>query len=267
MWSRTRSDPKPSNSSMTSRRTETLIERHLSSYLTFRHSYLLTYASFQFHAYLETLIASNTTTPAGGTKQDQSPWMLTHAANIIFGVAECRSYTISSTSKRVVPRVIDLVDDEGAWDALNEAEGRVGGKGKEKDQKPTWVPDGMDPILKELPKWKLLSAIILEVEEIIMPQTITRKPAIFGLASSFVVSSAAYHDTSHTGSNTILVMDSSTKTCSLFAEFLSTMNRDVPIAQWNKRPANDGAKSPVLSLVEIPALGYKARSQDAIRYA
>ena len=129
----------------------------------------------------------------------------------------------------------------------------MGGKGREKDCEPTWVPDGMNPVLEELPKWKLLSAIILEIEEIIMPQMITRKPAIFGLASSFVVSSAAYHDTSHTGSNTILVMDSSTKTCSLLTEFLSTMNHDVPIAQWHKRPASDGAKAPGLSLVEIPA--------------
>ena len=132
----------------------------LSSYLTFRHSYLLTYDSLQFHAYLETLIASNTTTPTGGTKQHQSPWMLTDAANIIFGAAERRCYTISSTSKRVVPRVIDLVDDEDAWDALNEAEGRVGGKGKEKDHKPTWVPDGMDPVLEELPKWKDRKSVV-----------------------------------------------------------------------------------------------------------
>lgn len=172
--------------------------------------YLLTYDSLQFHAYLETLIASNTTTPTGGTKQHQSPWMLTDAANIIFGVAERRCYTISSTSKRVVPRVIDLVDDEDAWDALDEAEGRVGGKSKEKEHKPTWVPDGMDPVLEELPKWNLLSDVILEVEEeIIRQQTITRKPPTLG-------------------SNTILIMASSTKTCSLLTEFLSTMNHDAP---------------------------------------
>ena len=42
-----------------------------------------------------------------------------------------------------------LVDDKDAWDALSEAEGRVGGKGKEKDHKQT---DGMDPVLEELPK-------------------------------------------------------------------------------------------------------------------
>ena len=114
--------------------------------------------------------------------------MLTDAANIIFGAAERRCYTISSTSKRVVPRVIDLVDDEDAWDALNEAEGRVGGQGKEKDHKPTWVPDGMDPVLEELPKWNLLSDVILEIEEeIIRQQTSTRKPPTLGLSPSFVV--------------------------------------------------------------------------------
>ena len=114
--------------------------------------------------------------------------------------------------------MIDLVDDEDAWDALNEAEGRVRGKGKEKEQRPTWVPDGMDPVLEELPNWNLLS-------EIIRQQTITKKPATLGLAPSLVVSSAAYHAMSHTGSNTILVLASK---CSLLTEFLSTMNCDAP---------------------------------------
>ena len=46
--------------------------------------------------------------------------------------------------------MIDLVDDEDAWHALDETAGRVGDKGKEKDHKPTWVPDGMDSVLEEL---------------------------------------------------------------------------------------------------------------------
>jgi len=74
--------------------------------------------------------------------------MLTDAANVIFGVAERRCYTTSSTSKRVVSRVIDLVDDEDAWDALNEPEGRVGGKGKEKEHKATWVREAWIPFSK-----------------------------------------------------------------------------------------------------------------------
>ena len=178
--------------------------------------------------------------------------MLTDAANIIFGAAERRCYTISSTSKRVVPRVIDLVDDEDAWDALNEAEGRVGGKGKEKDHKPTWVPDGMDPVLEELPKWNLLSEVILEIEEeIIRQQTITRKPPALGLSPSFVVhrpltltlNRLKHH--SHNG---------------LIHQNMQPPNR-VPLhheprcAQWHKRPENDDAKAPGLSLVEIPAFG------------
>ena len=60
-----------------------------------------------------------------------------------------------------------LVDDEDEWDALSEAEGRVGGKGKEKDHKQT---DGMDPVLEELPKWTLL----FYYEENIGQQTIAK---------------------------------------------------------------------------------------------
>ena len=63
--------------------------------------------------------------------------MSTDVLNIIFNVAERQCYTISSTSKCVVPRVIGLVDDEDVWDALNEAEGRIGDKGEEKDHKLT----------------------------------------------------------------------------------------------------------------------------------
>jgi DNA excision repair protein ERCC-4 len=44
----------------------------------------LTYDALQFNAYLDILVASNTTTPTGGAKQHQSPWMLTDVANIIF---------------------------------------------------------------------------------------------------------------------------------------------------------------------------------------
>ena len=83
-------------------------------------SYLLTYDAFQFHAYLETLVSSNTITPTGATKQHQPPWMLTDVANIIFQSARRRCYTMSSIPKKIV---IDLADDEDAWDALDEAEG------------------------------------------------------------------------------------------------------------------------------------------------
>jgi hypothetical protein len=147
-------------------------------------SYLLTYDAFQFHAYLETLVSSNTITPTGATKQHQSPWMLTDAANIIFQSARHRCYTMSSIPNKKV--VIDLADDEDAWDALDELEGITSsvannGKGKETDSRPKWLPDGLDPVLEELPKWHLLSEILLEAEGEIIRQENLKKPALPGM--------------------------------------------------------------------------------------
>jgi hypothetical protein len=148
-------------------------------------SYLLTYDAFQFNAYLETLVSSNTNTPTGATKQHQSPWMLTDAANLIFQSARRRCYTMSSIHNKKV--VIDLADDDDAWDALDEAEGTISssvvnkGKGKETDSRPKWLPDGVDPVLEELPKWHLLSEILLEAEGEIIRQENLRKPALPGM--------------------------------------------------------------------------------------
>lgn len=75
--------------------------------------------------------------------------------------------------------MIDLVDDEDAWDALDEIEGRRGttfdgrqdkDKGKELAKRPSWLPDGMDPVLEELPKWSLLADVLKEIEEEMMRQ-------------------------------------------------------------------------------------------------
>ncbi|KAF8959813.1 hypothetical protein BDZ97DRAFT_1836010 [Flammula alnicola] len=177
--------------------------------------YLLTYDALQFHSYLETLIASNTVTAAGGAKQHQSPWMLTDAANIIFQSAQRRCYTISSPTKT---RVIDLTEDDDAWAALDEAEGIINssrdkGKAKETDARPGWLPDGLEPVLEELPKWNLLSEILLEAEGEIIRQDSTQNSGTTSTPSS---------------SNTILVMTSSTRTCSLLTEFLSTMDPEAP---------------------------------------
>lgn len=85
---------------------------------------------------------------------------------------------MSSTSKSK-PRVIDLVDDdEDAWDALDEVDGRIGVKAARtagKDKK-SWVPEGMDPVLEELPKWSLLADILQEIEEEMMRQESLGRP-------------------------------------------------------------------------------------------
>ena len=159
-----------------------------------RPSYLLTYDPLQFHAYLETLIAANTVTVHGGAKQHQSPWMLTDAANIIFESAKRRCYTITAPAKRKAP-VIDLTDDADAWAALAEAEGisaHVQDKGKQKETsiRPGWLPDGLDPVLEELPKWNLLSEIILEAEGEMIRQENLKKP---GSSGKWISSSQMYH--------------------------------------------------------------------------
>ena len=137
------------------------------SLIASQYSYLLSYDALGFHVYLETLVASNTTTAGGTARQNQSPWMLSDAANTIFQTAKRRCYTLSRTNADRPSAVIDLVDDEDAWDALDDIEGR--GKRPVKPPKP-WIPDGMDPVLEELPKWDLLADVLHEIEEETMRQ-------------------------------------------------------------------------------------------------
>jgi DNA excision repair protein ERCC-4 len=66
--------------------------------------------------------------------------------------------------------VIDLVDDEDAWEAINDLERDTGASARggiatDKQDGPLWLPDGMDPVLEELPKWTLLAEILQEIEE------------------------------------------------------------------------------------------------------
>lgn len=144
-------------------------------------SYLLTYDAFDFHEYLESLIAANTISVTGGVKQHQSPWMLTDAANVIFQSAQRRCYLVTATQPE--RQVVDLTEDDDAWAALDEAEGftPVNNHLKDKDaeqsqKKPSWVPSGLDPVLEELPKWNLLAQIIYEAEAEMIRQEHALKP-------------------------------------------------------------------------------------------
>ncbi|KAJ7176197.1 hypothetical protein C8R43DRAFT_1057490 [Mycena crocata] len=167
-------------------------------------SYLLTYDPLQFHAYLETLIATATVTIMG-VKQAKSPWMMSDAAHIIFEVAKRRCYTISSTAKLSagLPPQQNPDDDDEEWAAMDEVTGQVG-DGTERERRPRWLPEGLDPVLEELPKWSLLAEILQEAEEeILKMESLRRAPAT-------------------PGSNIVLVMASSTRTCTLISEFLSS---------------------------------------------
>ncbi|KAJ7861733.1 hypothetical protein B0H14DRAFT_2741744 [Mycena olivaceomarginata] len=169
--------------------------------------YLLTYDAFQFHAYLETLIATNTVTVMG-VKQNRSPWMISDAAHIIFEVAKRRCYTITSTAKFVgglPPQNAD--DDDDDWNTMDEIAGQVADS---TEKRPKWLPDGIDPVLEELPKWSLLSEILEEVESEILKMESVRKPP------------------ASPGTNIVLIMASSTRTCTLISEFLSTRDASAP---------------------------------------
>lgn len=179
-------------------------------------TYLLSYDSLAFHAYLETLVASNTTTATGAAKQHQSPWMLTDAANIIFNTAKRRCYILTTPKPKasVSERQVIDIDDEDAWAALDEVHGIIGinrgDKEKEKERKKPWVPDNMSPVLEELPKWDLLADVLQEIEEELMRQeAVSTRPPI-------------------RGTNTVLVMTSSPRSSTLVSEFLGEMDSAAP---------------------------------------
>ena len=87
--------------------------------------------------------------------------MLTEAANVIFQYAKRRCYTIAQKTKPSAPaQPVDENEDE--WDAIRELEGGTSSRGAAK--KNEW-PEGMQPVLEELPKWSLVAAALQEIEE------------------------------------------------------------------------------------------------------
>ncbi|KAG6896228.1 hypothetical protein C0992_009623 [Termitomyces sp. T32_za158] len=185
------------------------------------YSYLLTYDPLHFHAYLETIIASNTVTYSGNVKQHQSPWLLTDAAHVIFQVAKRRCYTVTATSSVQPPHDVDATDDDDGWAALDEIEGvsLASQSSRSKNSRPSWVPQGLDPTLEELPKWNLLSEVLQEAEEELLRQESSRKSIT----------------TANLGTNTVLVMTSSTRIGSVLTDFLSNIDHDAPPGYKGRR--------------------------------
>jgi DNA excision repair protein ERCC-4 len=139
----------------------------------------LSYDALSFHEYLETIILSNTVNASGNQRQHQSPWLMTDAAHIIFHTAKQRCYTMTvqeDSSKSKNPQVIELTDDEDAWDALDDIQERnkvpkatqPGTSGTR--PRPKWLPNNIEPVLEELPKWTLLADVLKEIEGEIMRQ-------------------------------------------------------------------------------------------------
>lgn len=208
-------------------------------------SYLLSYDSLSFHAYLETIIQSNTISTSGSVRVHQSPWLLTDAANVIFDIAKRRCFrTIVPTKGKTAgsPPIVDA-DDEDAWAALDELNNAApaldNGKGKERAVlRPAWLPETIQPILEEQPKWDLLSEILLEIEsETIRFQTNLRPGQM-------------------PGNDTVLIMTPSTRSCDLIQEFLGGINPDA-------RPGRKGAKMMQRRLKEFLSWRGRLGSQDS----
>ena len=50
--------------------------------------------------------------------------------------------------------------------------------GHKKAKRKPWVPDGMEPVLEELPKWSLLADVLQEIEEEMLRQESLGKPPV-----------------------------------------------------------------------------------------
>lgn len=148
------------------------------------HSYLLEYDAVTFNSFLETILASNSTTTSGAPRRNQSPWLFMDAANTIFSEAKHRVFlgTISNQSAAQkgdersngtkgsnVATAIDVEAEEDAFADEEEAmygERASAAKGDgERSRKKNWLPPGIEPVLEELPKWNLLREVLDEIEQ------------------------------------------------------------------------------------------------------
>ncbi|ELU38846.1 DNA repair protein RAD1, putative [Rhizoctonia solani AG-1 IA] len=171
--------------------------------------FLLSYDCVALHAYLETIVASNSEANTGGKGQkraNQSPWLYTDAANVLLTSARRRCYV------NIAPEHQQRLRDEAAMDEefalLDELEGRgTGSRKKADDKRPAWLPHTMEPVLEELPKWKLLADVLKEIDE------------------SIIANSMKHCDTAP-GTNTTLVMLSDNRSATLVREYLGTMDQD-----------------------------------------
>ncbi|KAG8807434.1 hypothetical protein FRC17_004460, partial [Serendipita sp. 399] len=118
--------------------------------------YLLSYDPLGFQAYIETIIASNSTTATGQSNHNRSAWLTSDAAHIIFQSARRRCFVSSKQNKSSTAQ-------NDAWDVLDEISGTVG-----VPSRPSWLPENITPVLEEPPKWETLTETLLEIEDLIM---------------------------------------------------------------------------------------------------
>lgn len=144
--------------------------------------YLLSYDPITFLSYLETIKSASVVTTRDGSRAlvPTSLWLMSDSANVMFAAARGRCYIQNgSRSKEVQPPIDSEQTSADAWEALDEMEGRT--PFPRATQQPLeaegwkpWMPRGMQPVLEELPKWKVLLGILDEIES-----TMSSNPAPF----------------------------------------------------------------------------------------
>ncbi|CAE7073980.1 unnamed protein product [Rhizoctonia solani] len=168
--------------------------------------FLLSYDCVALHAYLETIVASNSQANAGGKGQkraNQSPWLYTDAANVLLTSARRRCYVNVAPEHRQRHQESAAMDEEFAL--LDEIEGRQArSRQPNQDSRPAWLPHSMEPVLEELPKWKVLADVLKEIDESIIANSMKHSP----------------------GTNTTLVMVSDNRSATLIREYLGTMEKN-----------------------------------------
>lgn len=197
-------------------------------------SYLLSFDCVTFYRFLETILMANTTKePSATPKQNESPWLFTSAADTIFSVARNRMYLKTQNFQKIPPpkesSEITILegpteDEEQAMreleeqtTALNAAE--IAGYDVSAFNVPFnnwgWLPKDTEPILETQPKWHLLKDVLEEIENRLNQEQ--------------------SENVDLDESNPILIMCSSTSTCSMLKEYLATQH-DPSDPKFGTRP-------------------------------
>jgi len=191
-------------------------------------SYLLAFDCITFYRFLETILVANSPKEsAAGLRHNESPWLFTSAADTIFSVAKNRVYLKQNSSTATDSNAISILpgdpteEEEEAMREIEEitvnaAQGSGYGLNLAADTSWYCLPKDIEPVLENQPKWQLLKDVLKEIEE-----------NLYQAAESESGDSAE--------SNTILIMCSSTSTCSVLKEYLATQH--VPSdAKYGTRP-------------------------------
>lgn len=163
-------------------------------------NYLLALDPITFHSYLESIVASNSSTSLHPlARKEKSDWLFTEAAHIIITTAKARCYVM------VPKQPATAVNDDDEWAILDEVQGTTGETQNSGPRWLPWMPREMQPVLEEPGKWPVLAEILLEIEEEMMSRTSRHMEP---------------------GTNTVLIMVNDHRTATLIQEFLASMHHN-----------------------------------------